>query len=242
MFSSKLILAAVAPLLLCGKVAAQVPITHGGLGVMVPPSGNCGSVWNPSDKDPNVSLSPTTCINDTATQGSAASAFKGLRGTQSYAVGTSNKRVFTIKIQQEKGSGDGTQILGVGDGSVTLSYPGATVNGFGVQSDGQGDYINGTPEGGSSVCSLNVSVMQGGTLWLAINFNNGHVFCSNNCTTWVSSGNPDSDIGAAYTLTSATYYPMWGGFYFSGVPDIATLNTTPSLAGCSNISTFSQWG
>ena len=56
------------------------------------------------------------------------------------------------------------------------------------------------------------------------------VYCGSNAGT-----NP------AYALTSATYFPAWSGDDNTG-SDVAVLNTRPTLGGCSNITTFSQWG
>jgi hypothetical protein len=72
-------------------------------------------------------------------------------------------------------------------------------------------------------------------------FNNGHLFCSRDCVTWLGGGNPSTDTGAPYTLSAATYLPAWAGGLDAG-SDIVQLVTNPSLGGCSNLSGFTTWG
>ncbi len=212
-----------------------------------------GSVWNPSDKDAAITLSQTTLANDTATQAGAGSAFKGVRGTQSYATSTDNKVIFAIKVVTTDNSAG--WVGGVGDLSVGLVYPGSASHGFGVQADhtttgSTGDYQDGTSHTpATSVCAGSGGGTQprfqtGGMLWIAVDFNTGKLWCTNDCTqvTWLSNGNPDAGTNQAYTRTAATYVPMWGGFDAAGPADVAQLITNPVFSGCPLVTTFKKWG
>jgi hypothetical protein len=240
----KRLILSVALALACSGAVAQVLTTHAGPDPLGGGGGSgCGSVWNPSDRNVAITLSTTTCTNDTATQGGASGSWRGVRGTQSYAVGTANKKVFTVTDAADSGA-NGDWMAGVADGSVSLTtYIGATVHALGFQSHVSGaeqDYQDGAT---SSACSPNLVIQASGNnvLWIAVDFNTGNVWCSINCTTWIGSGNPSTGANPAHVLSSATYLPI-----FAGRDDIvasgAVLNTKPALGGCSNLSGFSGWG
>jgi hypothetical protein len=225
---------------LCAAASAQVSMTGIGLGAPSTGGGGGQSVWNPTDKDTSIALATTTVTNDTATQNGAGSSWRMARGTQGYATSTANKKVLAYTITTVDSSGG--WIGGVADTSVTLaSYVGSTAHALGVQPGGHPDYQDGNGGAGGNTCGATIPAS--GTLWIAIDFNTGNFWCSADCTTWLGNGtpNPDSGTGAPYTLAAATYFPAWSGFDAS-VQDVAVINTKPSLGGCSNITTFSQWG
>jgi hypothetical protein len=237
---NRLIVASLFLAALCAAASAQVSMTGTGLGAPSTGGGGGGqSVWNSADKDTSITLSTTALTNDTATQNGAGSSWRMVRGTQGYATGTANKKVFTLAMAAV----DSTRgwLGGVADASVTLgSYVGSAAHAMGVQAAATVDYQDGVVQS-PQVCSG--SFAQGSTLWIAIDFNTGNLWCSADCTTWLGSGtpNPDSGTNPAYALTSATYFPAWSGDDNTG-SDVAVLNTRPTLGGCSNITTFSQWG
>jgi hypothetical protein len=225
-----------------GRGLAQVPMTGVGLGAPAGGGGGNPSVWNPSDKNANITLSTTTIANDTATTPSGGgSSWYAVRGTKSYATSTANKVVFALVTTKLGTAGNGLGwIGGVADGSVNLSnYIGHSSHSFATESEGGGDYQDGT--GPLFVCSSGINPGQGVTVYYAVNFNNGHLFCSRDCVTWLAGGNPAADTGAPYTLSAATYFPAWAGGLDAG-SDIVQLVTNPSLGGCSNLSGFTTWG
>jgi len=238
----RLIITSLSLAALCTAASAQVPMGGAGLGAPSTGGGAGGqSVWNPSDKNTSVTLSTTTITNDTATQNSAASSFRMVRGTQSYATGTANKKIFTLGLTAvDTGAG---WLGGVSDAGVSLTgYPGVAAHSFGIQAgpSGTDDYQDGIVTG--STCAGSGTFNTGSTLWIAIDFNTGNIWCSTNCTTWIGGGSPDNGTGPAYTLSSATYFPAWSGFFYFGAADTAVLNTKPIISGCSNVTNFSQWG
>jgi hypothetical protein len=201
-------------------------------------------------------LSQTLCANDTASV-NAGSTWAMLRGTKSYAMTSANKKVFSMKIQAV--SATPGWIGGVDDGTGLLSsYTGSSGGALGAQAEAVGAtgatcYFNnnavacGCAMGASAIAVLQVGM----TMYIAINFNNGDLFCSKDCVQWLygsvagnppsTDGNPDSDLHPTETLTtgSGSYKPAWSGI---AATNTAVLNTTPTLTGCSNIGTFSQWG
>ena len=231
---------------ICAGASAQVLLTGAGQAVLGSDGGGGGqSVWNPSDKNAAVSLSTTTVTNDTATTNTGS--WVSVRGTKSYSTGTADKVVFA---QTGSGVNSGEAwILGLADSTMSLSsYLGATGVSLGFQSNtgggcaGDCSYSNGgVTIQSSGECQL---ISNSQAVYLAINFNNGHVFCSvGDCSSWANSGNPDSDTGYVATLAgSTTYFAAWAGEDYSGSAPMSVLNTAPSLGGCTNVSTFSQWG
>jgi hypothetical protein len=239
----KRLILSVALALPCSGAVAQVLTTHAGQDPLGGGGGSgCGSVWNPSNRNVAITLSTTTCTNDTATQGGTSGSWRGVRGTQSYAVGSANKRAFTITDVADNGGGD--WMAGVADGSVSLAtYIGGTAHAPAFQSHVAGaelDYQDGAT---STVCSPNLAIQPSGNnvLWVAVDFNTGNVWCSSNCTTWIGSANPSTGANPAHVLSSATYLPVFAGRDDS-LADVAVLNTKPALGGCFNLSGFSGWG
>jgi hypothetical protein len=226
---------------LCAGAAAQVTMTGAGLGASAGGGGG-QSAWNPSDANAAITLSTTNFTNDTATQNSAGSSFRSVRGTKSYATGTANKKIFALFPSSVDTANGWLGGLDNGAGSLT-SYVGSGVHSYGVENNSAGDYQDGGgATTGSGTCT-GLNLAQGQFLYLAINFNNGHLFCSKDCITWANSGSPDGDTGFVATLSSATYLPMWTGFDNGGFQaDAAIINTLTSLGGCTNVSTFSGWG
>jgi len=230
---------------LCGSAAAQVPVTGAGIGASRGGGGGSQSVWNPSDKNASVTLSTTNITNDTAT--TAASSWVGVRGSTSYSTGTSHKVVFAITGAGVDGN-DGW-MGGLADSTTSLSsYLGASGVSLGIQtaitgggcSPGICTYASGGVTIEDQTCHITAN---GQTMYLAINFNNGHVFCGIGCSTWANSGNPDSDTGYMATLAgSTTYFAAWAGIEIASIAPAGVINTAPFLGGCSNVSSFGQWG
>jgi hypothetical protein len=196
------------------------------------------SAWNPADANVYISISTTTVVNDTAAATSNSGSLGMLRGTLGYAVPSSSKKVLTIKLDADTlTSGDYVGLSNLGS-SVNGVYPGQnSPHSFGVQ-DTYRDFQDQLGVVGSACAA---ATTPGVTLWFAIDFNTGKINCSINCTTWLGSGNPDGSV-APYTLSTATYYPAASLSIQFNLLQRVILNTKPSLGGCSNISTFSQWG
>ncbi len=225
------------PFVLAALVArAQMPMhplplgTHGVS--VVPPS------WNPSDKSADVTLSGSNLI---ATQNTTSSAWRMVRSTTSYTVGTSTNKVY-FKITATTVDGSGGWIGGFANGAASLSsYVGSGGVALGMQSDTTADKYN---SGNTLNANCNVGA-NFATMWMAINFNNGKVWCdSPGCTLWnaSSNGDPGSDSNPAYTIPNATVvFIAWSGFRASGSQDVATLANVPSIGSCTNLTGFSDW-
>jgi hypothetical protein len=138
-------------------------------------------------------------------------------------------------------------IGGLADATTSLSsYPGSTGVSLGVQSNTSGG-CGGTCTYGSGGVSVQSGLCHiadnGHAMYLAVNFNNGHVFCGDGCSAWANSGSPDGDTGFIATLAgSTTYFVIWAGIQLGSAAPVAQIDTNPSLGGCSNASTFVPWG
>ncbi len=220
-----------------------------GTGLAAPSTGGGGggqSVWNPADKAANISLSTTNIANDTALTTNSGS-WVSVRGTSSYSTGTSHKVVLALRASPVGDTGDGW-LGGLADSTMSLSsYVGASGASLGIQSAVPGGgcsaglciYASGGVTIQDQSCHITAS---GQTMYLAINFNNGHVFCGIGCSTWANGGNPDNDTGYIATLPGSTvYFAAWAGQYYT-TASAAMINTAPPLGGCSNVSSFVEWG
>lgn len=216
---------------------------------VVAPAVGSTAVWNTSDHDASITLSQTTVANDTAT-GTAGSGFKSARATgPSYATSTNHKVVAEFSVvtasSNVSGSNDGLgTMLGVNTPAVPNSgHLAAATPGWGAEGGNGGDYKNGTgPTSGCSVTpSGGVNYKGGATVYLAIDFNSGNVWCSINCTAWQGGGVPDNATSPIATLTTGTYYLAWSGANFNQGPDKVVLISGPTLTSCSGISTFHTW-
>jgi len=196
---------------------------------------NPATTWNPSDMGAGLALSNG---NLTATQNSTLYTWYMVRSTKSYTVGTNHKVVFAITVSAYDNSNG--WITGLADSTASLtSDVGSTGKALGQQIGGAG--IQGS--GGVTVSNNcgGPALGVGGTLYYAVNFNTGAVWCSTDCTSWAG-GAPDSGgAGGNATLTSATaFFIAWAGRDWNA-SDAATLNTNPNMAGCTGVSTFTGW-
>ena len=232
-----------------------------------------GSVWSPTDKNTHVTLSTTTCANDTATvpSGATTGSWWMVRGTQTYNTSTSNKKVFTVKVQAACCGGYGW-FAGVDDGTQSLTasaFPGNGTHSYGFQTSdtagggGVGIYQDGATSAlggcamGAGGTSSPLIFPVGSTAWIAVDFSANKLYCSANCQQWLwgatgtvpnqvpnTNGNPDNGSNPSATLSASNNYrPAWAGNATSPATNTVIINTTPlPNATCQNITGFSNWG
>jgi hypothetical protein len=198
--------------------------------------------WNPSDMDSSIGLTTVTTFNDTATKTGTANTYRSVRATApSYDFGSAHKVVATFAIVAASDAGAG-QLVGV-NGTLTGTCPGAgcVSNGshigagtpsWAAEGAGAGDFQNNVSSTTGCSTASRLNFITGSTVWLAIDFSSGKVWCSANCTTWYISGTPASGTGQAATLTSGTYFLAWTGHFGASVTDVVRLNASPNLIGC----------
>lgn len=195
--------------------------------------GASGSTWNPSDKGTGITLSGGNLL---ATQNSVSTTSRMVRSTSSYTVGTNHKVVFGITVSAYDNNNG--WYGGLADSTASLSnYVGSSGKALGIEIGGADYYVSG---GATFGINCNSGLNVGSTLYFAVDFNTGNVWCSSGCTGWGSA--PDSGSANNGTLPSGTtFFIAWSGSDYLGVSDAATLNTSPSLAACSGVSTFGDW-
>jgi len=196
------------------------------------PSGGGGTTWNPLDADPAITLSGGNLI---ATQNGAAFTWRAVRATSSYAVGTNHKVVAGITMSAYDNNLG--WIGGLADSTMNLaSFVGASGNSWGWQLT-----VGAYHSGGVSYSNncTGATLIVGSTLYYAVDFNTGKMWCSSDCTVW--SGSPDGGTSQSGTLPASTaFFVAWSGDDYTAA-DAATLNAVPNLAGCTNVSTFTTW-
>lgn len=196
------------------------------------PSG--GTSWNPSDKGAQITLSGGNLL---ATQSSSLYNWYTVRSNTSHTVGTNYKVVFAITVSAYDNSNGWDS--GLADSTTSLSGEvGSSGNSIGSQIGGAGTHASGSVTVNNSCTGGALGV--GVTQYYAVDFNTGKVWCSSaNCTSWGT--NPDSGTNPNVTLPSATaFFLAWSGRDWNA-SDAGTLNASPSLAGCTGVSTFTTW-
>jgi hypothetical protein len=192
------------------------------------------TTWNPSDKCTNITLSGS---NQIATGGST---WCSVRATTSFTVGTVTKRVFNITVTA---AASNLWIGGVANAALSLTnYPGQSAVSGGWQSDATNNcYFSGYT--GTPACNSAQTLNSAGTVeWIAIDFNTGNLWWSSNCTSWFrSAGAANPDTGNNFNITFPAATVLYPAVSLGSSSNKATLNTYPSLTGCSNIGTFVPW-
>jgi hypothetical protein len=201
------------------------------------------TTWNSSDCDSSFVLSNG---NDTATQGSVANTWRSCRGTTSKLGGSAGKIIFSVTATSPD-PGNSGWMAGVADASNALTTNiGGTptdANSLGLQPVPGRGYQGGATIGAS--CNLDGGTWgTGSTLWIAIDFNTGHVWCDNT-SAFPSVYSPASGLNWTFTLgtgySGVAFYPGFSGYDSGGSANVGTLNTNPSLTGATNISGFCTW-
>jgi len=147
--------------------------------------------WNPSDKSAGITLSN----GDLTATRNGASSYAGVRSIASLLL--TGKHYFEYYIENHASN----HILGIADGSVGLTYPGAAMDGFGYRSTGD-KY----PAGGA----YGDSYTTGDVIGVAYDADNAKLWFSKN-NVWQASGDPVAGTNAAFTgMTADTYYAMAG--------------------------------
>jgi hypothetical protein len=193
------------------------------------------TTWNPSDKCANITLSSG---NQLATGGTP---WCTVRATTSFTVGATTKRVFNITVTT---TASNYWISGIADGSLPLTdYVGQANKSFGWQSDATNNcYIAGYATFNGPCNSQQDLNAAGRVEWIAIDFNTGSVWLSNNCTAWYAGSTAESpDVGTIPNATFAAGTVFYPAAALGTSGNSATLNTYPSLAGCSNVNSFVPW-
>lgn len=178
--------------------------------------------WNPSDKSADITLSES----DMKATASSPTGFAGVRATLGRSSG---KWYFEVQVYFPSGNG----VVGIGNASETLTYPGDSTDGYGYEAD-DGNKHHGTEEAyGDSYTSIQIAV--------AVDLDNGKIWWGQSAeggTTWQNSGDPETGANPAYTGISGTFYPMVGintdGEYAYGRFSSADQSSSPP-------SGFSAW-
>lgn len=155
------------------------------------------NVWNPSDKDADISLS---AANATASITSPATgAVRAVTGQDA-----SGDHYFEVTV----GGTDGRSMVGIGLSSATLgNYPGFDANGRGYWGDSGQKYVSGSGASYGATFGAGAVIgvrLNGGTLTFYVN---------------------GSSQGSAYTGLTGTYYPMWSGETAVAGTRTGTINT-----------------
>ena len=182
----------------------------GGLGRLA--SG--GSIWNPLDKDADISLSGGNLV------ASITSANGGIRGTQGRSSG---HHYFEITVG---GAGSAIHMVGLGNASATLAaYPGFDANGWSYFAADGRKYTNATD------AAYGASYAAGDVIGVAYDATAGTI-------TFYKNG---ASQGTAFTSISGTLYPMWGPGGSTAGTRTATLNTGATAFAYSMPAGASAW-
>jgi hypothetical protein len=191
------------------------------------------TTWNPSDKCANITLSGS---NQIATGGSV---WCTVRATTSFTEGTATKRVYNITVTAVASN---DWIAGFANSGMSLTnYPGQSGTSFGWQSDATNDCYSSNIT--SRACNLTQNINGAGKVeWVAIDFSTGNFWVSADCVNWwhsTTAANPDAGTNANGVIPAST--AIFPASALGTSSNKSTLQTYPSLAGCSNIGTFAPW-
>jgi hypothetical protein len=194
----------------------------------VPVAANtCGpATWDPSNKDPAITLSGGNLV---ATQSSAGNNWRSVRGISCHQTG----KFYLEMTLTAKDASDGW-MGGFEDASGVLnSYIGSTAHGIGCQSTGTQVYWS----GGSIAACNNIAYTAATVMEFAVDVGNNLVWIrgSGGNGNWNNSGtaNPATSTGGTALHIgggSVQVFPAWSGLD-SGSSDASTLNTTGPFTG-----------
>lgn len=150
------------------------------------------AILNPSDKSANVALS-----GGNLTGAVAGSSWASVRSTIPKSAGKVYFEVSTVGVPF---------MIGIGTSAKSLeTYPGSSTGAYGYSyfsADGK-VYYNGT---GSTYGS---ALTPGDVLCVAVDYDAGKIWYGKNGT-WPNAGNPATGANPAQSISSDTYYPMFG--------------------------------
>jgi hypothetical protein len=184
--------------------------------------------WNPSDKNVLVTLSNgnKTASVSAPTLGWAVRGSTGKASGKWYFEGLAS---ITGAVQDV--------MLGVGTASAPLDkYPGYTAGtGVGLYSN------NGTYWTAGSGTAYATGWASGDVVRVAVDLDSFKIWFAINGAAWPNSGNPTTGANPATTLSSGTYYPMYGIHSGASQSHGMTL-TQPAFFTYGTPSGFSAWG
>lgn len=202
------------------------------LGLATLPAWAATTTWNPSDKGSSIVLS----------NGNLTAAANGtwytVRATTSKACCSSTDGKWIWKVTAN--ANDGFWIGGMADGTMVLNgffVGNGAGNDVGWHEDGVHCYAEGT-----GISCAAAPAIGTGSWFVAFDATTGKVFISTDCATWGGGGTPDAGTATVRTTLNGgdAYYPAWSGGDGTSA-DQATINTNPSLAGCTGVSTYAVW-
>jgi hypothetical protein len=189
------------------------------------------TTWNPSDMGSGITLS-----NGNLTAQSSSNWYT-VRATTSHPCCSSADGKYVWEITAT--TNDGNWIVGMLDSTAALNVFAGNGSGYGVGWHENG--INCYNANTARSCTGSGVSIGTGTLYLAYDATTGYVYASADCKTWTGGGTPDA--GTAQIIVGFTsghsYFPAWSGG--NGTADEGTINTNPSLAGCTGLTTYVSW-
>lgn len=154
--------------------------------------------WNPSDKDPQITLSD----GDLTATAAAGTAYSGVRATQ---YKSSGKWYWEITVTAT-GMNSVEEIAAVCDSSAVMTEPiGRDTHGWSWRGDNQYFYNN-------STTACGVYYNSGDIVHVALDMDNGKIWFGKNGA-WNGSGDPAAGTNYAFTGITGNIYPVTSHYY-----------------------------
>lgn len=190
------------------------------------------STWNPSDKDPNVTLSGANLIASIT-----ASSYGGVRSTDSHSTGKWYFEVVVVGVGNVNGCSVGVENTG-----DYLNYPVGESYGYGLVCT-TGANKNYKYHFGVPGVLDNTTPADGDVLMVALDLTNSKIWFGRNGTWYGSStansGDPAAGTNPAFTSVADTFFAAWTGSY--GIASSGTARFSSSSTTYTRPSGFLAW-